>query len=246
MSVFLNFATCASCGYAITGERHVKKSGLSFSYYRCTHKNKKQGCESRSFIRDTTFAQEVKRNAELVTLPEVWAERFLAKVETWEADGSATKQAQIDRLKTQMVAVKAKIDRLNTAFADGSLDIAEFKEMKNPLVPKKAELESQIIALEQSKAGRLEPLRNWILQAHQGEKTVSQGDELEMKSFLTNVGSNRLLRAQTLTVSFLKPWNSLAETNLAVRSTAANSDQSSKWWRWWELKSKNQITANSI
>jgi len=41
-----------------------------------------------------------------------------------------------------------------------------------------------------------------------------------MKSFLQKVGSNRILRAQTLTVSFIKPWDSLAETHLAVRSTA--------------------------
>jgi len=38
--------------------------------------------------------------------------------------------------------------------------------MKNPLVPKKVEIEQKIIALETSKADRLEPLRNWILEAN--------------------------------------------------------------------------------
>jgi hypothetical protein len=40
----------------------------------------------------------------------------------------------------------------------------------------------------------------------------------------------RLLRAQTLTVTFKKPFNSLAETVIAVRSTNDFSEQSSKWW----------------
>jgi hypothetical protein len=40
----------------------------------------------------------------------------------------------------------------------------------------------------------------------------------------------RLLRAQTLTVSFKKPFDSLAETTLAVRSTTDVFSQSSKWW----------------
>ena len=102
--------------------------------------------------------------------------------------------------------------------------------MKKSLVPQKVEVESQSIALERTKTGRLEPLRNWILQAQQGEKTVSQGDELEMKSFLTNVGSSRLLRAQILTVSFRKPWDSLAETNLIARSAVPDADLSSGWW----------------
>jgi site-specific DNA recombinase len=227
---FLNFATCAACGCAITGERHVKKSGLSFSYYRCTHKNRHQPCDSRSFVRDTVFAQEVRRNAALAVLPDEWAERFLAKVETWEAEGSTVRQEQIGRLTAQLDAVKAKIDRLNTAFADGSLELAEFREMKNPLIPQKADLEGKIAAVQKAKAGRLEPLRNWINEARQAGNTVERGDGLEMKSFLQNVGSNRVLRAQTLTISFLKPWDSLVETNLTARSAAADFDQTSRWW----------------
>jgi len=99
---------------------------------------------------------------------------------------------------------------------------------------KKIELEQQIAVLEKSKGNRLEPLRNWILEANQAEKVVSKDNWLEMKSLLQKVGSNRLLRAQTLTVSFKKPFDSLAETTLAVRSTTDVFSQSSKWW--WSLK----------
>jgi len=233
--LFLNFATCGSCGHCITGERHIKKSGLRFDYYRCTHKNKKVHCEDRSFVRPERFAEEVKRNTALVALPDEWKERFLAKVETWEAETSATRQAQIDRLRAELLAVKSKIDRVNNGFADGSLDIQEFKELKNPLVPRKVELEQQISALETSRTNRLEPLRNWILQANQAQQWVSEDNWVEMKSFLKNVGSNRILHAQTLTVSFKKPWNYLAETTVAVRSTTDVSLQSSRWWRRWEL-----------
>lgn len=51
-----------------------------------------------------------------------------------------------------------------------------------------------------------------------------------------HLGSNRILRAETLTVSFTKPWNSLAETMVAVRDTSDASLQSSKWRRRRELK----------
>ena len=40
--LFLGFARCGECGYMITAEKHIKKSGLEFIYYRCTHKNKTQ------------------------------------------------------------------------------------------------------------------------------------------------------------------------------------------------------------
>jgi len=228
---FLDFATCGSCGHCITGERHIKKSGLRFEYYRCTHKNKKVHCEDRNFVRADTFAEEVKRNTQLVSLPEEWKERFLARVETWETEVSATTTEQIDRLKAELTAVKSKIDRINNGFADGSLDIAEFKELKNPLVPRKVELEQQITALEKSRANRLEPLRVWILEANQVENTLANQNWLEMKALLKKVGSNRLLHAQTLTVSFKTPWNYLAETNVAVRSTDDISVRTSVWWR---------------
>jgi hypothetical protein len=132
--------------------------------------------------------------------------------------------------------IKSKIDRINYGFADGSLDVQEFKELKNPLVPQKTGLEQQIVALETSKANRLEPLRNFIFQANQAQKWVKEENWQEMKSFLKKVGSNRFLRALTLTVTFKKPASLLAETVLDVQRTNDVSAQSSRWWRRRELK----------
>jgi hypothetical protein len=38
------------------------------------------------------------------------------------------------------------------------------------------------------------------------------------------------LRAQTLTVAFTKPFDSLAKTTVAVSGTSDFSTRSSKWW----------------
>jgi len=102
-------------------------------------------------------------------------------------------------------------------------------------VPKRAELEQQIVALEKSKANRLEPLRNWILEANRAEKAVLSNNWLEMKTFLLSVGSNRLLRAQTLTVSFKKPFDCLAKSTLAARHAPDESMRNKIWWRRREL-----------
>jgi hypothetical protein len=45
-----------------------------------------------------------------------------------------------------------------------------------------------------------------------------------MKSFLKKVGSNRVLRAQTVTVTFKKPASLLAQTVLAVQRTPSVSE----------------------
>ena len=234
--LFLNFATCAVCGHCITGERHVKKkSGLVFRYYRCSHKNKLPHPEGQSLIRHEVFANELWRNVRLATLPEEWKERFLAKTETWEGEMLAARQAEVERLKKELSGVRDRIFRLNDAFADGSINLEEFKEMKNPLVPKKLGLEEKITGLEGSSANPIEPLKKWIIAANRPESKAFTDDPLEMKNFLLKVGLNRVLSDQTLTVSFLNPWDSLAQT---VESSFADNEYphgSEKWWRWREL-----------
>jgi len=62
--LFLNFAICGECGYAITAERHIKKSGLKFVYYRCAHKSKTQNCSQTRFLREEALTEQVKENCQ--------------------------------------------------------------------------------------------------------------------------------------------------------------------------------------
>lgn len=113
--------------------------------------------------------------------------------------------------------IKTKLERLKNAFAEGSLDIDEFKELKNPLGPRKVELEEKILAVEKNNHDRLEPLRSWISEANNAAHWAAKDNWSEMKSFLQRVRSSRLLRAQTLTVCWKSPWGNLAETTRAMR-----------------------------
>ncbi len=239
---YLNFATCGSCGYCITGERHIKKSGRRYHYYRCTHKNKKVHCEGRDFITEAKFAEEVKRNVELVVIPDDWKEKFLVRIERWETEVSVEKQAKIDKTKAELALLKVKIDRINTAFTDGSIDLTEFKEIKNPMVIQKTDLEQQIALLEKSKLNRLEPLKTFIFEANRAKTLVSENNGVEMKSFLKKVGSNRLLSAQTLTVTFKKPFDLLAQTTVAANLAASENERNSIWWRRRELNPRPKST----
>ena len=233
--LFLNFATCGTCGHCITGERHTKRSGRRYHYYRCTHKNKRPHSDDRGFIREDKFAEEVKRNTALVTIPDDWKEKFLAKIELWQNDELQARQRQVDRIKSELAALKSKIDRLNTAFTEGGLELPEFKELKNPLIVQKAGLEQQLAKAEKGEASPIEPLKNLVLEANQAEKWVFQNNWLEMKSFLQKIGLNRQLRAQTLTVSFKKHWIPLAKITVAAQRATSDAERNSIWWRRREL-----------
>ncbi len=109
------------------------------------------------------------------------------------------------------------LKRLNDAFVEGGLELSEFKELKNLLVERKAETEQKLTVLEKGKTGRLEPVRNWIIEANQDESRISEENWSELKSFLKNTGSNRFLLGQTLTGAFKNPWNYVAETTVAAQ-----------------------------
>jgi len=233
--LFLNFATCGTCGHSITGERHIKKGGHRYRYYRCTHKNKQPHADDRNLIREEQFAEEIKRNVALVTIPDEWKEKFLAQIELWQNEEAQARQRRMERVKSELTALKTKIDRLNTAFIEGGIEIQEFKELKNPLIVQKTVLEQKLVEVEKGKASPIELLKNFVLEANQAEKWISEENWSEMKAYLQKVRLNSFFRSQTLTVTFKKPWISLAETNLTARSARDFSNPNSRWWRRWEL-----------
>jgi len=240
--LFLNFATCATCGHCITGERHTKRSGRRYGYYRCSHKNKLPHSADRSLIPEDKFAEEVKRNVALVTIPDEWKEKFLAQIELWQNDEVQMRQRHVDRIKAELAALKTKIDRLNIAFTESGIELAEFKELKNPLIVQKADLEQKLAIAEKGQASPIEPLKNLIFEANTAQKWVFENDWLEMKSFLQKVGLNREIRSQTLTVSFKKHWCSLAKTTIAAQRAASESERNSVWWRRRELNPRPKST----
>lgn len=220
--------------YCITAERHTKRSGRRYHYYRCSHKNKLPHPDDRSLLTEETFAEEVRRNVALVTIPDVWKEKLLVRIEMWQNEDAEVRQRQIESIKAELAALKSKIDRINNAFTEGGLELSEFKDLKNPLIAQKAGLEQKLTTFERGQASPIEPLKNLILEANQAEKWVFENNWLEMKSFLQKIGLNRQIRSQTLTVSFKKHWCSLAQTTVAAQLAASESERNSVWWRWRE------------
>ena len=198
---FLNFAQCGECGYAITAERHVKKSRREFVYYRCTKKSKTQKC-SQSFLRDDAFANQVKNYVQKVSLSDKWRDRYLKRLDTWEKDSRHSSDLIAQNLKAELNKVKTKIDRLTNVYLEGILELREFQEKKNSLMKQKKDIEEKLYDFERKGNHWLELTRNWILEANLAENLALQEDYSGMKNFLQKIGSNRRLAAGTLSVDF--------------------------------------------
>jgi DNA invertase Pin-like site-specific DNA recombinase len=230
---FLNFAICGECGYAITAERHIKKSGLKFIYYRCTHKSKTQNCSQTRFLREEVLTEQIKENCQKVSLPDVWREKYLAKVKEWENENRQTSDLFAQNLKTELSAIKTKIDRLMDGYLEGSFELVEFQEKKNRLMAEKKDIEEKLSDFERKGNHWLELTRNWILEANQAKNLILSENFSEMKNFLKTNGSNRRLAAGKLAIDFKNPWHFLAEMPAEARGEApseANSSVNKLWW----------------
>lgn len=231
--LFLNFAVCGECGYSITAERHIKKSGLEFVYYRCTKKSKTIKCSQSHFLREEKLAEQVKEYCQKVSLPDVWREKYLAKVKEWENESRQTSDLFAQNLKTELSAIKTKINRLVDGYLEGSFELAEFQEKKNKLMAEKKDIEEKLSDFERKGNHWLELTRNWILEANQAKNLALQENFSEMKNFLKKIGSNRRILDQKLYIDFKKPWNYLAEMPAKARAAGegeAEQSSNSIWW----------------
>jgi DNA invertase Pin-like site-specific DNA recombinase len=190
--LFLNFAKCGECGYSITAERHIKKSGLEFVYYRCTKKSKTIKCRQSRFLREEKLAEQVKEHSQKVSLPDVWRERYLNKLKEWENENRQTSDLFAQNLREKIAAIKKKLERLTDAYLAEALELAEYQQTKNALTAKKKTLEEKLADFERKGNRWLELTRNWILEANQAKNLALREDFSEMKNYLKKIGSNRL------------------------------------------------------
>ena len=228
--LFLNFAVCGECGYSITAERHIKKSGLKFVYYRCTKKSKTIKCSQSRFLREEKLAEQVKEICQKVSLPDVWWERYLNKLKEWEKENRQLSDLFAQNLKKELSTVKTKIDRLMDGYLEGSFELAEFQEKKNKLMAEKKDIEGKLSDFERKGNHWLELTRNWILEANQAKNLILEENFSEMKNFLKTIGSNRRLAAGKLAIDFKKPWNYLAEMPTEARGEAPSEATNQLWW----------------
>ncbi len=199
--------TCAECGRAVTTEKHTKKSGLVFRYYRCTKKGTK--CK-QPYVNEKTLHEQVSEVISNVALSDAWTEKMLQQCGVWEKEEIHTSAHAVEKTSKELSNVKQKISKLLDAHLDGALEQEEYKEKKAELLKKKVGLEQKMTNLNRRGDQWLEPLKKWVNEAHHAQKLAFSKNEVEKAAFLATIGSNRRLGDGAVSVAFKKPWNYIA------------------------------------
>ncbi len=189
---FRGLFTCGECGRTITAEKHTKKSGLVFKYYRCT--KKRTNC-SQKYLSENNLVKQVDKIISKVALSDDWSNKMFEQVKKWEQKEDQSSALALKGLNLELDKLETKLSKLLDAHLDGVLEIKEYQNKKGELMEKKVVLK-QKIALKERKGNQwLEPLKNWISEASNANKILGEGNFGAKAELLKKIGSNRLIKS---------------------------------------------------
>ena len=184
---FRGIFKCGECGRAITGEQHIKKSGLIFRYYRCT--KKKTICHQR-FIKEKEITEQIDEIISKFTWPENWFPKMFNQIEKWKNKKEQSAELTTKPLKEELSKIETKISKLLDAHLERLLEADEYHNKKVELIERKITLKQKIAQIGRRGNSWLEPLRNWISEINQVQNLISGKNSREKGEFLRKIGSN--------------------------------------------------------
>ncbi len=202
---------CGECGRMITAEKHVKKSGLVFNYYRCTKRNIK--C-SQPYVPEQDLVTQLNEILLEYKLSEDWGSELLKMAEKDCQKDSALQSEHTRELRFQVVEIETKIKRLLDAYLDQDIEQENFRQEKANLLSQKQTLIEKITHFERTTNAWFEPYQKWIKEAQNIEQiAISPSLEFKKSGLQKIFGSNLQLHAQKVSGTPMNPWFYLREAN---------------------------------
>ena len=226
--------------------QYAHGNGGTYRYYRCT---KRLGPCSQKYLSEPQLAEQLQKEISKVALCEDWKEKMLAQVEIWEKETRKSSHIFVQNLETKIKQINEKLDKLINAFLDDSVEKETYLKKKDELIQTKKSLQQQKKDFGRKGNNWIEPLKNWILSAHQAEKLAFGNDFHEMKSFVKKIGTNHQLFNKKVSFALKAPYNILlrykAENCGATPpkrrgSGAFKFSKNNESLRWWTRLDLNQ------
>ncbi len=209
---FCGLMRCGGCDMMITAEHRVKKQKNGnvheYVYYRCTKKSKLK-CDE-PYVREEEIDRQVSELLQTVSLTASWARQLEAMLTQEEVSSTNDATEHLKASKERERGIEQKLERLLDSYLEQDIEREVYLEKKAALLGEKKSLEEKNAALETSRIGWLEPMREWIQVAENLPEIVRDGTLLKKKVAAKEIfGSNLRLRARKLVHS--QPENGSAE-----------------------------------
>jgi len=200
---FLGIFKCGECGRSITAEEYKKKSGLVFRYYRCT--KKKTDC-SQKFISEKDLISQINDIFQKVALPDDWFNPIMEKLSLDEKEINFASKSFAQNLEKEVLEIDNRLSRILDMQLENTISLDEYKAKKEELINKKTALKQKLSDFGRKGNYWLEPLKEFIISAHQANSLRNSENLDEKRSFLQKIGSNWTLRNKNASFQPQKEW----------------------------------------
>ncbi len=213
---------CGYCHMMITGEEKVKQqmngNEHRYVYYHCTHKSKLIKC-SKPAVTEPDLARQLSSLIKQPALPSVWADYFKTRLSEDKKDSAQTVSAFVQQTRDKVSQINAKLQRLLDGYLDQLIDQEIYKVEKNKLVGEKKSLEENLLTLERTQTGWIEPFSKWIDQA-ENLPTIAECDDLLAKKVVAKqmFGSNLQLSASEASGTYREPWDFVVRAKNSLKN----------------------------
>ena len=198
---FVGLFKCGECGSMITAQ-WCKGNGGRYRYYRCT---KKKGKCGQKYLVEHELARQVKEQLQSISLPEVWADYMLKKVEEFEQADIHASGNRLGQMKEDLKTLEAKLSALVDLHLNGDIEREIYLTKKDTLMRQKISLQAKSSSARAERKNWVEPLRRWILDSKHAGFLATRENFHEMKDFLRSFGTNPALNNKTISISFCPP-----------------------------------------
>jgi len=110
--LYRGFFRCGECGYAITVDRKIKKSGKEYIYYYCTTKNPHYKCKQNVFTREEKISSQIKTEIQKVSLPDDWADWMIKELEKEKEQSDKSSNFFSQKIKKDISKLDDKLEKL--------------------------------------------------------------------------------------------------------------------------------------
>jgi len=149
--LYRGFFHCGECGFTITADKKIKKSGKEYIYYYCTKKNPHHKCTQNVFTREEKISSQIKSELQKVSLPDDCADWMIKELKTERIQSSTSSDFFVQKLEKELSKLDEKLEKLMNAYLESVLNITEYQKAKNVLINQKQVLKDKLNAFEQKK-----------------------------------------------------------------------------------------------
>ena len=201
--VYKGIAICGECGCSVTAEKHIKRSGLQYTYYHCTHKKKGYKCKQPS-IEEKELTRQLEEIFDGLTIRKEFEKWGLEVIHEMNDETSSDRERLLKSQNKAIEENEAKLDRLLKYLANGTISGEEFAT-----ISEKIKAETERIKEEQGQTLKngndwRETMRRTLNVLFNGREKFENGDVFTKREVLQSLGSNTILKDGKISINTYK------------------------------------------